>query len=289
MSPDPVDASTARHAVWDEVCDAYHLLDRQDLSVVQQVVPPRTETPQHAHHRSRQFFYLLSGSLTVALGRHEHELSPGAGLEVPARTGHHVHNDSDEPAVVLVISSPRVGGSQRVRAGGPRPDGQGRSGPLVASHLRPTRRGDLDDVIAFEEARDTRRFLGQGGRPWHEGVLTDPDMEHLVLVDRLDRVVAFAILAGLSGHRAVEIRRMVVAPEGRGQGLGRMLLRLLLEQALADPQVSRVWLDVSEDNTRARSLYRTFGFVERPAPPDARLLDNGIYMEWPAGRQTTLS
>lgn len=63
-----------------------------------------------------------------------------------------------------------------------------------------------------------------------------------------------------------------------------MLLRLLLEQALADAKVSRVWLDVSEDNTRARSLYRTVGFVERPAPPEAVLLENGIYMEWSATR-----
>lgn len=284
MSPDPVDRSTAPHAVWDEVCDAYHLLDRQELSVVEQVVPPGTETEQHAHQRSRQFFYLLRGRLTVGLGRQEHELTPGAGLEIPARTGHHVRNDTDEPAEVLVISSPRVGGSQPARSGSRRPLRQDRGAPLVASHLRPTRRADLDDVIAFEEARDTRRFLGQGGRPWHEGVLTDPDMEHLVLVDRLDRVLAFAILAGLSDHRAVEIRRMVVAPEGRGHGLGRMLLRLLLEQALADAKVSRVWLDVSEDNTRARSLYRTVGFVERPAPPEAVLLENGIYMEWSATR-----
>src|SRR5690606_12085271 len=105
----------------------------------------------------------------------------------------------------------------------------------------------------------TQQFLGQGGLDWHQEVLGDPDMEHWVLVDRLDRVVAFGILAGLSRPDVVEIRRMVVAPEGRGQGLGRLLLRSLLEQALASPRVQRVWLDVSADNTRARSLYRALG------------------------------
>src|SRR5690606_5077643 len=105
---------------------------------------------------------------------------------------------------------------------------------------------------------------------------------HWVLVDRLDHVVAFGVLAGLREPGAVELRRMVVAREGRGQGLGRLLLRHLLEQALARPQVSTVWLDVGSDNVRARSLYRNFGFEEKPAPPGAVLLEDGLYMEWSA-------
>ena len=68
MSPDPIRRETARHAVWDEVCDAFHLLDRQDLSVVQEVLPAGTVTEPHAHQRSRQFFYVLSGTATWPFG-----------------------------------------------------------------------------------------------------------------------------------------------------------------------------------------------------------------------------
>lgn len=280
MSPDPIRRETARHAVWDEVCDAYHLLDRQDLSVVQEILPAGTVTEPHAHQRSRQFFYVLAGTATVVLGRREFTLEVGDGIEIPPRTGHHVRNEGEQPVELLVVSAPRVGGGQHTRNPARRTLGRERGGVLVASHLRRTRRSDLAQVVTFEEAQDTQQFLGEGGLEWHQRVLGDPDMEHWVLVDRLDRVVAFGILAGLSRPDVVEIRRMVVAPEGRGQGVGRLLLRSLLEQALASPRVQRVWLDVSADNTRARSLYRALGFRERPAPPDATLLEDGVYMEW---------
>lgn len=279
MSPDPIRKESARHAVWDEVCDAYHLLDRQDLAVAQEVLPPGAASEPHAHQRSRQFFYVLAGTAAVSLGKRELVLQAGDGLEVPPRTGHQVRNTGEQDLEMLVVSAPRISGAPHSRTA-TRAIGRDRSRLLVATHVRRTRRSDLAQVVRIEEAQDTRQFLGQGGLEWHQGVLGNPDMEHWVLVDRLDRVVAFGVLAGLSRPDVVEIRRMAVAPEGRGQGLGRLLLRSLLEQVLASPQVQRIWLDVSADNVRARSLYRAFGFLERPAPTDAVLLDDGVYMEW---------
>lgn len=278
MSPDPISRRTARHSVWDDVCDAYHLVDRTDLGVVEEVVPPGASGRPHQHARSREFFFVLGGEATIRLGPREVRVGEGSGLEVPAGTRHQVRNDGTAELRLLVVSTPRVTDSGRRR--GPRPLTRDRSGTLVGSHLRRTRSGDLKVVVSFEQEPGTQPFLGQGGQEWHEQALTDPDMEHWVLVDRLDRVVAFGILAGLSRPDTVEIRRTVVAPEGRGQGLGRLLLRQLLEHALASPEVRRVWLDVSTDNTGARSLYRSMGFVEKPTPADVTLLENGVYLEW---------
>jgi mannose-6-phosphate isomerase-like protein (cupin superfamily)/GNAT superfamily N-acetyltransferase len=286
MSPDPISRGTARHSVWDDVCDVYHLLDRTDLGVVEEVLPPGAQGRPHQHARSREFFYVLAGAATIVLGPREVQLAPGSGVEVPAGTRHQVRNDGAEEVRLLVVSSPRVADSVRRR--GPRPFARDRTGLVVGSHLRRTRHGDLRSVVSFEQEPDTLPFLGQGGQEWHEQALTDPDMEHWVLVDRLNRVVAFGILAGLSRPDTVEIRRMVVAPEGRGQGLGRLLLRQLLEHALASPQVRRVWLDVSADNTGARSLYRSMGFVERPTPAEVTLLEDGVYLEW-SGQAPTLA
>lgn len=286
MSPDPIGRSTARHSVWDDVCDAYHLVDRSDLGVVEEVVPPGAGGRPHQHARSREFFYVLAGEATMVLGPREVRVTEGSGVEVPAGTRHQVRNDGPVELRLLVVSSPRVADSGRRR--GSRPLARDRSGPVVGSHLRRTRYGDLKAVVSFEQEPDTQPFLGQGGLDWHERALTDPDMEHWVLVDRLDRVVAFGILAGLSRPDTVEIRRMVVAPEGRGQGLGRLLLRQLLEHALASPEVRRVWLDVSADNTGARSLYRSMGFVEKPTPADVTLLEDGVYLEW-SGQAPTLA
>lgn len=280
---EPVSPETARRATWDDACTAYYLLDRGDLSVVQELLAPGTSTRTHAHDRSRQFFHVLRGEATITLGPRTFTLPTGSGIEVPPRVRHQLRNKGDEDLEVLVISSPRVSGGGRGRARAQQRDRRG--GIVVGSYVRRTRPRDLESVVEIEEATDTRQWVGQGGMDWHKEVMHDPDMEHWVLVDRLDRVYAFGILAGLREPGAAELRRMVVAPEGRGQGLGRLLLRHLLEQALARPQVTRVWLDVGADNLRARSLYRSFGFTEKEAPPGAVLLENGLYMEWSAQRR----
>lgn len=275
MAPDPISRLTARQSTWHEVCRAFHFVERSDLTVVHEHMPPGTSGNPHSHDRSRQFFYVLSGTGTMTVGQREVEVSAESGIEVPPRTRHFMRNDGEDDLEMIVITTPRATGTPHVRK-----LARDRGGLVVGSHLRHTRSGDLETVVSFEEALDTSKFLGQGGMEWHTAALGDPDVDHWVLVDRLDRVIAFGIVIGIQASEVVEIRRMVVAPEGRGQGLGRLLLRQLLEQALASPTVHRVWLDVSEDNTRARSLYRTVGFVEKPAPADATLLENGVYMEW---------
>lgn len=278
---EPVSPETARRAIWDDACTAYYLLDRPDLSVVQELLPPGTTTRTHAHDRSRQFFQVLRGEATIILGPRTHHVPAGAGIEVAPRVRHQLRNNGDEDLEVLVISTPRVSGNPHGRA---RAHQRDRSKLVVGSYVRRTRPRDLEAVVETEAGVDTSQWVGEGGMDWHKQVLQDPGMEHWVLVDRLDRVFAFGILAGVNEPGAVELRRMVVAAEGRSQGLGRLLLRHLLEQALARPQVTRVWLDVGADNMRARSLYRSFGFVEKEAPPGAVLLADGIYMEWSAQR-----
>jgi len=57
-----------------------------------------------------------------------------------------------------------------------------------------------------------------------------------------------------------ELRRLYVAPELQGRGIGTALLK----QALLDPQLAEavcIELDVWEHNSRAMQLYRQFGFT----------------------------
>ncbi|MFT5355853.1 MAG: RimJ/RimL family protein N-acetyltransferase [Polyangiales bacterium] len=54
---------------------------------------------------------------------------------------------------------------------------------------------------------------------------------------------------------------MGVSPEFQGQGVGRLLLRQLVEDARrAEPAITRIELGVVADNTRARALYESVGF-----------------------------
>lgn len=47
---------------------------------------------------------------------------------------------------------------------------------------------------------------------------------------------------------------MVIAAERRGAGLGRRLLRAAVGRAYEHHAARRVWLDVKDDNVRARAL-----------------------------------
>lgn len=59
----------------------------------------------------------------------------------------------------------------------------------------------------------------------------------------------------------------VLAPQAAGRGLGRGLLRLLLEQAEASG-IEHLTLDLREGNERAQRLYASEGFREYGRLPD---------------------
>ena len=78
--------------------------------------------------------------------------------------------------------------------------------------------------------------------------------------------VAFARWSCVPAAGEAELLRIAVAPEARGQGLGRQLLEAC-QAALAAEGMSRLFLEVRASNTYARQLYRQCGWRpcgERP-------------------------
>ena len=110
--PTLVDALSAEHYVWGNACDGWHLLKEQDLSVIQERVPADAGEVRHFHARSRQFFYVLSGTATVELDGSTVSLGIGQGLHVPPGVEHRFVNRSSEDVVFLVISSPTTRGDR---------------------------------------------------------------------------------------------------------------------------------------------------------------------------------
>lgn len=85
-----------------------------------------------------------------------------------------------------------------------------------------------------------------------------------VLVDGAGRVVGCGGLFPLGGPRA-EIRKMYLLPEARGQGLGRALLRQLVDTARGTG-LHRLTLETKSVLKEAIALYQAFGFTEIAHP-----------------------
>lgn len=104
--------SNAEHYDWGKVCDGWRLLDRSDLSVIQERIPPGAGEITHYHQRARQLFYVLSGELQIQIAERLFHLSPSDSLEVPPGSQHRVRNVGNVDANFLVISSPTTQGDR---------------------------------------------------------------------------------------------------------------------------------------------------------------------------------
>ncbi len=97
---------TAEHYRWGQVCDGWRLLERSDLSVIQERIPPGAGEVMHVHARARQLFFVIAGELEIQLGEQRFRLTIGDSLEVPPGDRHLVRNDGNADATFLVVSAP---------------------------------------------------------------------------------------------------------------------------------------------------------------------------------------
>ena len=105
---EPVSSASAEHYTWGgpDHCDAWHLVRTPEFSVILERMPPGAQEVRHAHQRSRQFFFVLEGELTIELGRRPWALRAGQGIEVAPTTPHRVSNRATGDVRFLVISQP---------------------------------------------------------------------------------------------------------------------------------------------------------------------------------------
>jgi diamine N-acetyltransferase len=127
---------------------------------------------------------------------------------------------------------------------------------------RTTTPADLDFVLEAEKAANEQGWVRRWSRDRHLKALTNPDECHWTVLDAdTQERVGYVILLGRHDpDQCLLIKRIVMTRTG--QGYGRSTLEHVLKRAFLEFGMHRVWLDVMEDNERARSLYQRVGFVE---------------------------
>ncbi len=119
----------------------------------------------------------------------------------------------------------------------------------------------LGPLLASDAARcaELERMLFPGDDPWSERAFHEELLAgfHYVAARSEDLLVGYAGLA-LMGTDA-EVHTIGVDPAHQGRGIGRALLRALLE--VADAAHATVFLEVRTDNEAAHALYVSEGFA----------------------------
>jgi RimJ/RimL family protein N-acetyltransferase len=143
--------------------------------------------------------------------------------------------------------------------------------PLVASWAA----GDKDVVMAWISI-DADGVPAEVVAGWSEA----DDVEAFLFTESDDGpLVAYGELWIDDEEGEVELARLLVAPDRRGQGVGRTLVRELVEQArTTHPELPVVFLRVQPGNTRAIRAYAAAGFVDVP---------DGEQATWNEGQRRT--
>lgn len=152
--------------------------------------------------------------------------------------------------------------------------------------FRPFRMDDADALTSWASSADE---LLQWSGPYFSFPLdkkqlrayaeSASDHRHLIsgVTKGTDVIVAHAELNILPEHHVGQIRRVAVAPERRGKGVGRALMQWLVNFGFGELQLHRLELVVFSFNDCALRCYETAGFREEGRAREARKASGGYW------------
>ena len=92
--------------IWGNNCFGWKLVDTEELSIIEEEMPPNTEEIYHYHSKANQFFYILEGSATFIVKNKKDIVSSNEGFSINKGQKHKIQNNSDSTIKFLVISQP---------------------------------------------------------------------------------------------------------------------------------------------------------------------------------------
>jgi len=164
--------------------------------------------------------------------------------------------------------------------------------PQTTIVLRPANVDDISFIMACERRPGYQPFVGQWTAEKHRAVLADASFRYFIGSDGTD-LRGFAILRE-DPLRAQNLYLKRIAVHDADKGHGRTLMAALNNWVFTHTDTHRFWLDVVEDNPRARHLYESLGFVAEGIVREAYAKPDGtrgsfvqmslLKPDWPARR-----
>lgn len=107
-TPAAVSRENAEHYRWGVDCDGWHLVKHNQLSVIEEFMPPGSAEIRHYHERAQQFFYILTGEVLMEIDGENVLIPAGSGVRILPGSRHQIRNPSSSPVRFLVISQPSI-------------------------------------------------------------------------------------------------------------------------------------------------------------------------------------
>jgi mannose-6-phosphate isomerase-like protein (cupin superfamily) len=102
----PISKANAEHYTWGQGCDGWYLVKDEQMTIIEERMPPGVAETLHRHVRSRQFFFVLAGAAVMEHGGIVTALAAGTGIEIPAGVTHRIVNRNSTDLEFLVTSRP---------------------------------------------------------------------------------------------------------------------------------------------------------------------------------------
>ncbi len=93
---------------WGIGCSGWHLVQSEDLSVIQELMPPKSTEREHYHHFAQQFFQILQGEAIFIIEGKEVKIKAGEGIQIAPFVKHQIRNEQIFDLEFLVISQPNT-------------------------------------------------------------------------------------------------------------------------------------------------------------------------------------
>lgn len=107
-----ISKDTGRHYTWGEVCDGWHLVESDSLSVIEERIPPGGGEVLHYHGRAQQLFYILAGVATFESDGVTEVVERREAYHVLPGVRHRIWNSGPDDLHFLVVSEPKSRGDR---------------------------------------------------------------------------------------------------------------------------------------------------------------------------------
>jgi mannose-6-phosphate isomerase-like protein (cupin superfamily) len=113
-----ISRKNAQHYEWGKGCHGWHLVKREELSVIHEQMSPGASEARHYHTKARQFFFVMSGTEILEVAGKAEVLQRHEAAEIAPGVLHQITNASEDDLEFIVISHPASHGD-RVLAANP--------------------------------------------------------------------------------------------------------------------------------------------------------------------------